>query len=90
MLIPLYRGEKKIRKNPEKSCSVSCAHACSLFRLTYVLVSVLFCFSLQYFDYVSKVLLPEALAKICMDVHGISHQDAVKFLAETQSASFCM
>ena len=54
----------------------------------YVLVSVLVFF--QYFDYVSKVLLPEALAKICMDVHGISHQDAVKFLAETQSASFCM
>ena len=57
----------------------------------YLRVSFCFLlFLLQYFDYVSKVLLPEALAKICMDVHGISHQDAVKFLAETQSASFCM
>ena len=30
----------------------------------------------QYMDYLSKVLLPEAMSKIYMDVHGVSHAHA--------------
>ncbi|XP_072024038.1 uncharacterized protein [Amphiura filiformis] len=43
----------------------------------------------HYFDYVTKVLLPEALAKICMEIQGVTHPEAEKFLRETPSSSFC-
>ena len=40
---------------------------------------------LQYLDYIMKVLLPEMLIKIHMDVHGTSHTESEKIIASQPS-----
>lgn len=41
----------------------------------------------QYLDYIMKVLLPEMLIKLYMDVHGTAYEESEKNLAPRQLAT---
>jgi hypothetical protein len=44
---------------------------------------------LQYLDYAIRVLMPEIMIKIVMDVHNLSHDEAEKFMFNSWLVSSC-
>lgn len=44
---------------------------------------------LQYLDYAIRVLMPEIMIKIVMDVHNLSHDEAEKFMSNSWLVYSC-